>query len=99
MQMWEYEYKFAREISMAEFSKEFIECEDWGGRYDFCVMDEFKKLREGEAAEIICEGFGFTRIHRNNNRCYVWFPRAEKLEPIEDVILRSRLKNDSQNQD
>jgi hypothetical protein len=79
---------------MAEFSKEYIECENWNIPHDFCVMDEFKKLKEGEHLDIICEGFGFTRIHRNNHMCYVWFPRTQELQLFTNVMLLSRAKND-----
>lgn len=71
---------------MAEFSKEYIEKEGWGITHDFCVSDEFKKLKEGEAINVICEGFGFTRIHRINNQCSLWFPRTKKFVLIEDLL-------------
>ena len=63
---------------MAEFSKEYIECENWDVPYDFSIQGELNKLSEGDHVGIICEGFGFTRIHRDANQCLLWFPRVSQ---------------------
>jgi hypothetical protein len=77
---------------MAEFSKEYIECENWNIPHDFCVMDEFNKLSEGEHVDIICEGFGFTRIHRNANQCLLWFPRIDRYVCLEEIMSAESLR-------
>jgi hypothetical protein len=77
---------------MAEFSKEYIEYENWDVPNDFCVMDEFKKLKQGETIDIICEGFGFTRIHRNANQCLLWFPRIDRYVSLEEIMSAESLK-------
>ncbi len=69
---------------MAEFSKEYIEKyhdpEDWG--FDFSIMDEFNELQEGHYIGIICEGYGFIGICKENGECKLIFGKGEEVEYI-----------------
>ncbi len=71
---------------MAEFSKEYIKKEGWETEYDFCILDEFNKLKEGETINLICEGFGSSRVHRINNQCCLWLPRTEEYTLLEELV-------------
>ena len=62
---------------MAEFSKEYIKQQDWEMTPDFSIHLEFKKLKEGEMKPIICEGFGFTAIIKEDNTCKLLFSSGE----------------------
>lgn len=71
---------------MAEFSYEYIMKEGWNIPFDFSIQDEFNTLKDGETADRICEGFGFTRIHRKANTCLLWFPRIEKFIAFDEIM-------------
>jgi hypothetical protein len=77
---------------MAEYSYEFIAKEGWDIPFDFCIQDVFNELKDGEIAYEICEGFGFTRIHRNANQCFLWFPRIDRYVLLEDVMAAESFK-------
>ena len=76
---------------MAEFSYEFIAREGWDVPFDFSIQDVFNNLKDGEVAYEVCEGFGFTRIHRNANECLLWFPSVSRLIPLDEVMLSKSL--------
>lgn len=76
---------------MAEFSYEYITKEGWDIPFDFSIQDIYNELEDGETAYEICEGFGFTRIHRNANQCLLWFPRIEKYVTLEEVMSAESL--------
>ena len=57
---------------MADFSKEWCKSYDEGGMNgDFSVMDIFKDLKEGYYYPIICEGYGFVAIRKQEGICEV----------------------------
>jgi hypothetical protein len=64
---------------MAEFSKEFLEKENWSMYPDFSIIEEFNKLQDGESAAFICEGFGFHLIKRHDDKCVLVFRDKEIL--------------------
>ena len=71
---------------MSEFSYEFIKKMNWGDSFDFSITDIYNNLREGEAYNVICEGFGFTKIMKSNNQCLLWFPRKECYINFNDLL-------------
>ena len=76
---------------MAEFSYEYIAKIGWDTPFDFSIQDVFNGLSDGEIAYVICEGFGFTKIHRNANQCLLWFPRIEQYVLLEEVMSAESL--------
>lgn len=60
---------------MADFSKE---C--GMGFSDFSIKEKFDELEEGYYISIICEGFGFMGILKEDNVCYVAMPINNDLE-------------------
>lgn len=64
---------------MAEFSKEFLEKENWSMQPDFSIIEEFNRLQDGESAAFICEGFGFHKITRQNDKCVLVY-RDKEIE-------------------
>jgi len=62
---------------MAEFSKEYIRLKDLDMTPDFSIHLEYKKLKEGEMKPVICEGFGFTAIIKEDNTCKLLFSNGE----------------------
>jgi len=44
---------------------------------DFSIHLEYKKLKEGEMKPVICEGFGFTAIIKEDNTCKLLFSNGE----------------------
>lgn len=52
---------------MAEFSKEYITLQGWDITPDFSIHLEFKKLKEGEMKQVICEVFGFNAVLKEDN--------------------------------
>lgn len=77
---------------MAEFSYEFIEREGWDIPFDFSIQDVFNRLKDGGIAYAVCEGYGFTRIHRNANQCLLWFPRIDRYVSLEEIMSADSLK-------
>jgi len=55
---------------MAEFSKEYCIQKKMGFEGDFSIKEEFEKLENDHYISIICEGYGFFAIARNqDNQC------------------------------
>jgi len=52
---------------MAEFSKQYCEVWDNGFPYDFDIEKVAKNLEKGNYYPIICEGFGFHAIGKDDN--------------------------------
>jgi len=52
---------------MAEYSKEFIDKNNWKTNWDFSIHRKFTKLKEGE--QVICEGFGVVSIRKQDGKC------------------------------
>jgi hypothetical protein len=77
---------------MAEFSYEYIAKVGLDTPFDFSIQDVFNGLSDGEIAYEICEGFGFTRIHRNANQCLLWFPRIDRYVSLEEIMSAESLK-------
>jgi hypothetical protein len=50
---------------MADFSKQWCEINDPQLPHDFDIYDEFNKLNKGTYVTMICEGFGFLAIARD----------------------------------
>lgn len=71
---------------MAEFSYEYTSREDLGPYFDFSITDVFEDLFDGQEVDVICEGFGSTKIKRIGNKCLLWFPRIQKYVELDDVM-------------
>lgn len=56
---------------MALFSKEYYESVNQTDIPDFSIVEEFQKLKKNQSIDIICEGFGITKIINKNNVCFV----------------------------
>lgn len=56
---------------MALYSKEYLESVNQQDIPDFSIQEEFKKLKEDSSIEIICEGFGITKILDKDGECFV----------------------------
>jgi hypothetical protein len=52
---------------MSEFSKEHFNYKQLPYEGDFCYLDEFNKLKEGETFYSICEGLGLYGVTRKEN--------------------------------
>lgn len=74
---------------MAEFSKQY--CERNSSlelQPDFDINEISEGLENGFYTDIICEGFGFTAIGKNDDgETIVFFPNSEKWETLNDLIL------------
>lgn len=71
---------------MSEFSKEYQELKGLKG-YDFSILSEFRKLKEGYTKAIICEGFGTKAILRENNECIILLSNNEEIN-YKDLIKK-----------
>ena len=69
---------------MADFSKQWCDQNDPDMPYDFDAIEEFKKLKEGEWVNIICEGYGFLGIANIKGECKVIMDNEWVL--LDDVI-------------
>lgn len=49
---------------MADFSKQYCDKYDPGFPHDFDLDEEYEKLKNGENLPCMCEGLGFTHIHK-----------------------------------
>jgi hypothetical protein len=59
---------------MADFSKQWCEENDPDMPHDFDIFEKFDKLPKNHYTSIICEGFGFIAIMRDNeDRCLLAF--------------------------
>ena len=52
---------------MADFSKQWCNINDPDMPYDFDILEEFHKLPKNHYIPLICEGFGFLAIMRDEN--------------------------------
>jgi hypothetical protein len=50
---------------MAEFSKQWCEQNNFGMTGDFDILEEAEKLEPNRLIDIICEGYGFNAIAKN----------------------------------
>jgi hypothetical protein len=50
---------------MADFSKQWCEINDPEMRYDFDILEEANKLEPNSYVSMICEGFGFVAIAKD----------------------------------
>ena len=71
---------------MAEFSKEYIERKGLEVSPGFSIHLEFKKLKEGEMKSLICEGFGFKAIKKEDNTCKLLFSSGE-VKTYDELLL------------
>lgn len=71
---------------MAEFSKQYAE-KHMGFKGDFDIEEEFNKLKVNSYINIICEGYGFVAIGKNENKEMVF---AMPTKSIKDVIWVSK---------
>ena len=56
---------------MSEFSKEYFNYKQLPYEGDFCYLDEFNKLKEGETFYSICEGLSIYGITKENNQPFL----------------------------
>ena len=69
---------------MAEFSKEYCIERNMGFEGDFSIEEEFNKLEKDYDIGIVCEGYGFIAIARNqDDECLLAY-RGEDHEIIWD---------------
>ena len=71
---------------MSEYSKEYQELKGLKG-YDFSILSEFRKLKEGYTRAIICEGFGTKAMMRENNECIILLFNNEEIN-FKDLIKK-----------
>jgi hypothetical protein len=63
---------------MAEFSKEYCIERNMGFEGDFSIEEEFNKLDKDHHTGMICEGYGFIAIARNQeDQCLVAYRDAD----------------------
>jgi hypothetical protein len=63
---------------MAEFSKEYCIERNMGFQGDFSIEEEFNQLEKDNCTGIICEGYGFIAIARNQeDQCLVAYRDAD----------------------
>jgi len=69
---------------MSEFSKEYCIERNMGFEGDFSIEEEFNKLEKDHCTGMICEGYGFLAIARNqDDECLLAY-RGEDCEIIWD---------------
>lgn len=76
---------------MADFSKQYCDLQDPGFPWDFDILEEAKKLNNNQYISIICEGFGFSAIGKDENGeillCFRnWETEESKWEKYENVV-------------
>jgi hypothetical protein len=63
---------------MAEFSKEYCIERNMGFQGDFSIEEEFNKLEKDNDIGIVCEGYGFIGIARNQeDQCLLAYRDAD----------------------
>lgn len=72
---------------MSEYSKEYQELKGLKG-YDFSILFEFRKLKEGHTKAIICEGFGTKAIGRFNGKLVILL--MDDKETTLDYLIRTQ---------
>ena len=70
---------------MAEFSKEYCEKYDMGFEGDFSITEIFDTLEDDHFMPIICEGYGFLGILKQENKCRLMF--SVEGNPINSIEL------------
>jgi len=70
---------------MSDFSKEYIERYKFDIPYDFSIIEEYNKLKEGYYVNIICEGYGFEGILKQNDTCLLLF--TDMQNKLHKVLL------------
>lgn len=69
---------------MAEFSKEYCLEKNMGFEGDFSIKEIFEKLEKDDHVGVICEGYGFMAIARNQeNQCLLAY-RDDDFDVIWD---------------
>lgn len=79
---------------MADFSKQYCESTDFGLEGDFDILEEADKLKPNSYTSIICEGYGFVGIAKDENNnillampsYYVDTEQEIKWTPYSDVV-------------
>jgi hypothetical protein len=74
---------------MADFSKQWCESYDPEMPWDFDIIEEANKLKPNYGIKIICEGYGFSEIIKdNNNNIKLGFYHGEEMnyKSLEQVI-------------
>jgi hypothetical protein len=67
---------------MADFSKQYCEIYDPEMSFDFDILEEAKHIQPGHYISMICEGFGFLAIGKDeDNEIFLAMP-AEDIEDI-----------------
>jgi len=65
---------------MADFSIEYIQRNNIQTGWDFSIQYEFAKLKEGQRINLICEGFGFVGIRKDDGKCLLIYPDGKVLD-------------------
>lgn len=66
---------------MAEFSKQYCEKHDFGFPYDFDINEIAEGLDNGHYTSIICEGFGFIAIGKDDDgKIILAVPTGETMD-------------------
>ena len=76
---------------MADFSKQWCEQNDFGMSGDFDILEEAEALKPGTHIDIICEGYGFNAIakdERNNILLafHNWQDGTTKWVPYNQIV-------------
>lgn len=80
---------------MAEFSKQYVERNDSEfDAWDFDILEIAEELEPNHYTSIICEGFGFTAIGKDENgEIILAFPTGEYTEAAEDIEVEWKKLN------
>jgi len=78
---------------MADFSKEYCENHNFGRPGDFSIIEEFNQLDEGHWTQIICEGYGFVGITKEDELCKLVYKDFDNPESNLQTIEFEKIKN------
>jgi hypothetical protein len=56
-------------------------------RTDFSYLQEFKKIKEGEYFDMVCEGFGTHGVTKINNQAYLKTDLKGGIEKYDSFIV------------
>jgi hypothetical protein len=77
---------------MAEFSKQYCECEDRDFSWDFDILEIAKDLHNEHFVSYICEGYGFIAIGKNEagEIILAFREKEDKIEwkPYHEVVVQ-----------
>ena len=77
---------------MAEFSKQYCECEDRDFSWDFDILEITKDLHNEHFVSYICEGYGFIAIGKDESGEIILAFRKEEDEiewkPYHEVVVQ-----------